>query len=451
MRYLPLTHDDRRQMLAKIGVSSVDDLFCDVPSAARRDGPIAGLSNHMPEYEVEQALANMAAKNLSPATCPTFLGAGAYRHHIPASVDQLLLRGEFLTSYTPYQPEVSQGTLQFLFEFQTQICMLTGMEVANASMYDGSTAAAEAVAMANRITGRKRVVLSGNLHPHYAETIATQGDLTEFTVVQSTPKPQTADDLLALLDAETSCAVVQNPDLFGSIHDYSVLADACHKLGILMIVVVTEVLSLGAIRSPGAMGADIVVGEGQGLGIPLSFGGPYCGFFATREKHIRQMPGRLCGQTVDAEGKRGFVLTLSTREQHIRRDKATSNICTSSVLCALGFTMHLSLLGELGLKQLANLNHAHACLLVDKLNAIQGCKVMNETFFNEFTLQLPVNAAAVVDRLASRPQPVMAGVPLSRLYPRQKTMENLLLVACTEMNDEGQMNALATALREVTL
>ena len=447
MRYLPLAKSDRDAMLAKIGVGSVDDLFRDVPASARLTQPIKGLSNHLPEYEVDRIVSAMAAKNLPTSACPSFLGAGAYRHHVPASVDQLLLRGEFLTSYTPYQPEVSQGTLQYLFEFQTQVAMLTQMDVANASMYDGATAAAEAVMMANRVTKRTRAVVSGNLHPHYRDTIATMANTTGFTVEVASVSPSAPEKLEALIDDKTSCVIVQNPDFFGRLNDFSSLAAACQAKGALLIVTVAEIVSLGLITPPGAMGADIVVAEGQGIGNGLNFGGPYLGLFACKEKYMRQMPGRLCGQTVDAGGKRGFVLTLSAREQHIRREKATSNICTNSGLCALAFTMHLSMLGEKGLTQLAEINHAKACQLAERLATVKGCQVVNDNFFNEFTVQLPKPAAEVVDALAKRN--ILAGVPVSRLYPAEKQLQNLLLVAVSELTSDDDMAALVQALGEV--
>jgi len=442
MRYLPLNDADRQAMLKAIGVTSVDDLFRDVPAAARLEAPVRGLPLHQAEFAVERHIGELAARNVAAGSCPFFLGAGAYRHHVPASVDQLLLRGEFLTSYTPYQPEVSQGTLQYLFEFQTQVAMLTGMEIANASMYDGPTACAEAVMMANRVTGRKRAILSDSLHPHYAEVTETMARMTGFGVGATSP-----DALAESIDDTVSCVVAQNPDMFGTLRDLAALAEACYAKGALLVVVVTEVVSLGLVTSPGAMGADIVVAEGQSLGNGLNFGGPYLGLFATREKFVRQMPGRVCGQTLDADGKRGFVLTLSTREQHIRREKATSNICTNSGLCALGFTMHLSLLGEAGLVALAELNHAKACQLAAKIATIPDCRIMNDSFFNEFTVILPKPAALVVDELAKRP--LLAGVPVSRLYPQRPDLENLLLVAVTELTTEADMDALVEGLRGI--
>jgi glycine dehydrogenase subunit 1 len=331
MRYLPLTANDRAEMLAAIGVDSIDALFDDVPETARLAGPV-DLPRAMGEIEVERLVSRMAARNVAAGSVPFFIGGGIYRHHIPAAVDHLIQRGEFLTSYTPYQPEISQGTLQCLFEFQTQVALLTGMEVANASLYDGATACAEAVMMANRVTGRRRAILSGGLHPHYREVCGTYARFVGFEV--SAEEPLGGEDLPRPVDRDTSCVVVQNPDFFGEVRDYSGLAHICRHAGALLVVVVTEILSLGAIRPPGEMGADIVVAEGQSLGNALNFGGPHVGVFATRNKFVRQMPGRLVGQTLDADGRRGWVLTLSTREQHIRRERATSNICTNSGLCA---------------------------------------------------------------------------------------------------------------------
>ena len=444
MRYLPLTDADRSLMLKRIGVDSVDDLFVDVPASARLPGPLPGLPNHLPEFEVERIIGGLAAKNLTAGSCPSFLGAGAYRHHVPASVDQLLLRGEFLTSYTPYQPEVSQGTLQSLFEFQTQVALLTGMEVANASMYDGATACVEAVMMANRITRREKALMSGGLHPHYREVVQTMAHCTGFTVEALPPDITRYEELAESIDGETSCVVVQNPDFFGRLRDFSELADVCHSKGVLLVVVVTEVVSLGLVNPPGAMGADIVVAEGQGIGNGLGFGGPHVGLFACKEKHIRQMPGRLCGQTVDADGRRGYVLTLSTREQHIRREKATSNICTNSGLCALAFTMHLSLLGEQGLTRLAELNHALATKFADLIAQVPGCRVVNQSFFNEFTVELPIPAVELVEKMLA--VPILSGVPVSRFYPDNPELKNLLLVAVTELNTIHEMEVFKNAI-----
>lgn len=447
MRYLPLTPEDRTEMLGVIGVSSIDALFADVPQAARLDGPV-NLPRRATELEVERAFARMAKKNIAASETAFFVGAGAYKHHIPASVDHLIQRSEFLTAYTPYQPEISQGTLQTLFEFQTQVARLTGMDVANASMYDGSTACAEAVLMAARVTKRSRAVLSGNLHPHYAEATRTLARYMNIDVAADAPVPGGLDDVISQIDEETACVVVQNPDVFGGIHDLRPIAEAAHAKGALLIAVFTEIVSLGLIESPGAMGADIVVGEGQSIGVGLQFGGPYVGLFACRndKNFIRNMPGRLAGETVDADGRRGFVLTLSTREQHIRRDRATSNICTNSGLMALAFTIHMTLLGEKGLKHLAALNHERAVELADGLAAVPGVTVETGAFFNEFTVKLPKNAAEVTEALIAKG--VLAGVPASRLWSGAG-LDDRLIIAATETNTDADIALFASALKEV--
>jgi glycine cleavage system P protein (glycine dehydrogenase) subunit 1 len=444
MRYLPLTPSDRQQMLATIGVGSIDDLFADVPVAARREG-LVDLPLAQGEIEVERALSRMAATNTAAGSVPFFIGGGVYRHHVPASVDHLIQRGEFLTSYTPYQPEISQGTLQALFEFQTQVALLTGMEVANASLYDGATACAEAVAMAHRITRRAKAILSGGLHPHYREVCETYAQFSGLEVQALKPTPGLADPID--IDGETACVVVQYPDFFGELRDCSALAARCHRAGALLIVVVTEIVSLGAVKSPGEMGADIVAAEGQSIGNALNFGGPHVGLFAAREQHVRQMPGRLVGQTTDADGKRGWVLTLSTREQHIRREKATSNICTNAGLCALAFTIHLSLLGEAGLTRLARLNHVAASNLAERLSAVPGVSLLNDSFFNEFSIRLPGPAAQAVDALAEKG--VLGGIPASRFYPERDDLADVLVVAATETVTADDIDAYGRALAEV--
>jgi glycine dehydrogenase subunit 1 len=449
MRYLPLAESDRSEMLRVVGARSIEDLFVDVPEAARLDGTIEGLADHASELSVERQLSALARRNLAAGDAPFFLGCGAYRHHIPASVDHLIQRGEFLTSYTPYQPEIAQGTLQALFEFQTQVARLYGCDVANASMYDGSTACWEAIGMARRITRRTRAILSDGLHPHYISVARTMARFTGDVLDCALPKLAPATDaerLLAAIDGETSCVVVQYPDILGRIADLSPIADKAHANGALLIVVVTEPVALGLIRAPGEMGADIVVGEGQSIGVGLNFGGPYVGLFACKEKFVRQMPGRLCGETVDAEGQRGFVLTLSTREQHIRREKATSNICTNSGLCALAFTIHMTLLGEKGLRQLAELNHAKAVAAAGRLAQVPGVELVSEAFFNEFTLRLSREARPVVRAMADRG--VLGGVSLGRLYPGADALQNGLVVAVTETVSGDDVEALAAALEE---
>ncbi|MEP9376614.1 aminomethyl-transferring glycine dehydrogenase subunit GcvPA [Aquabacter sp. CN5-332] len=445
MRYLPLTPDDRVEMLARIGTASVDDLFADIPKDKRLTA-LPDLPLRKGELDVERTLARLAARNVPAGSVPFFVGAGAYRHHVPASVDHLIQRSEFLTSYTPYQPEIAQGTLQYLFEFQTQVAELTGMEVANASMYDGSTAAAEGVLMAHRLTKRDKAVLAGNLHPHYRETIATVCAHANQPLVVLPPAPGGDDDVLSSIDETVSCVVVQTPDVFGHLVDLKPIAEKAHAAGALLVAVFTEAVSLGLIEPPGAQGADIVVGEGQSIGNALNFGGPYVGLFATRQKFVRQMPGRLAGETLDAEGRRGFVLTLSTREQHIRREKATSNICTNSGLCALAFTIHLSLLGEAGLTRLARINHAAACDLADRLAALDGVSMLNESFFNEFTIRVKGDAAEVIERLAEKG--ILGGVPYSRLAPKAG-LDDLILVAATETTTADDRAAYAAALKEV--
>ncbi|MBR9826405.1 MAG: aminomethyl-transferring glycine dehydrogenase subunit GcvPA [Alphaproteobacteria bacterium] len=446
MRYLPHTETDRKAMLDAIGVASIDDLFTDVPEAARQDGLI-DLPRKQTELSVERAMFAMASKNISASSAPFFVGAGAYKHHIPSTVDHLIQRSEFLTAYTPYQPEISQGTLQTLFEFQTQVAQLTGMDVANASMYDGSTACAEAVMMAARVTKRNKAVMAGSVHPHYVEATKTLAKYSEVDVVRTEPGLGGLDAVAELIADDVACIVVQTPDVFGQLHDLRSISEAAHAKGVLVIAVFTEAVALGLVEAPGAMGADIAVGEGQSIGVGLNFGGPYVGLFACKDdrRFIRQMPGRLAGETVDADGRRGFVLTLSTREQHIRRDKATSNICTNSGLCALAWTIHMTLLGEKGLKQLAQINHETACDLADALDEIDGVEVLNDAFFNEFALRLPKNAAEVVDDLAK--VGVLGGVPASRLFPGQ--FDDVLLVAATETNTEEDIAIFAKALKGV--
>ena len=428
MRYLPHTSQTRETMMSDIGISEINELFVDIPQKFLSDFS-KDLPTHMGEFEVSRHLNKLANNNIAAGQTTSFLGAGAYRHHIPATVDALIQRGEFLTSYTPYQPEISQGTLQAVFEFQTQVSLLTGMDISNASMYDGSTACAEAVLMAGRITKRNNVILSGGLHPFYCDVVETLAKFTQLNIEKSNPAAPIKGhhDTKALenrIDEKTACVVVQYPDFFGLIRDFSILADHCNKEGALLVVVFTEPVALAALKSPGEMGADIVVGEGQSLGVGLNFGGPYVGLFATKTKYLRQTPGRIAGETVDVNGNRGWVLTLNAREQHIRREKATSNICTNSGLCALAFSIHLSLLGEEGLRRLATLNHESAISTATQLETLKGVEVLNEGYFNEFTVKLPSPAAPLVETLAQKN--ILAGVPVTRLYPGREDFENLM-------------------------
>jgi glycine dehydrogenase subunit 1 len=446
MRYLPLNNNDRSAILSVIGVHSIDDLFQDVPEAARLKS-LVDLPMHQSEAAVERHMSRLSAKSVSASSVPFFCGAGAYKHHIPATVDHLIQRSEFLTAYTPYQPEISQGTLQALFEFQTQVALLTGMEVANASMYDGSTACAEAVVMAHRVArGKKpKAVLAPGLHPHYAAATQTLASTLSIQIDELAPEMGRDMDVLDRIDDDTSCVVVQSPNVFGEIVDLAPIAEKAHAHKALLIAVFTEPVALAAITPPGEQGADIVVGEGQGLGVGLNFGGPHVGLFACTKKLVRQMPGRVCGETVDANGERGFVLTLSTREQHIRREKATSNICTNSGLCCLAFTIHMSLLGDAGLKRMATLNHENACHMADIIDGIDGADVLNDTFFNEFTVKLSKPAAEVVEALADKG--ILGGVPFSRISGGAH--EDLLLVCTTEVVYDEDMHAFGETLAEV--
>ncbi len=443
MRYLPLSDTDRSAMLRKIGAVDIDALFSDVPAdKLLKSHP--DLPRHQTELQVERHLSRLAAMNVPASSVPFFVGAGAYKHHVPATVDHLIQRSEFLTSYTPYQPEIAQGTLQYLFEFQTQVARLTGMEVANSSMYDGSTGCGEAVLMAHRVTRRKKAILSGGLHPHYRAVVETISEMASDVVVALKPDVRADEDIIAAIDAETSCVVVQSPDVFGNLRDISAIAAACSKQGALLIAVVTEIMSLGAVTPPGEMGADIVVAEGQSIGNGLNFGGPYVGLFAAKQKYVRQMPGRLCGETVDADGARGFVLTLSTREQHNRRDKATSNNCTKSGLSCLAFTIHMTLLGQKGLTELAAVNHANACDLAERLTGVKGIEVLTGSFFNEFTVRVQGDAADIVEKLAAKG--ILAGVPVSRLIPHAG-LDDLIIIASTEVNTDEDRAALVAALK----
>lgn len=422
MRYLPQTKENRAAMLATIGVDSVDDLFRDIPASAFVKGKV-DLPDHQGELEIERQLAAYANENKPATSGPFFLGAGCYYHHIPSTVDYIIQRSEFLTAYTPYQPEIAQGTLKAIYEYQSFIALLTGQEVANASLYDGATAMAEAALMAMRVTKRTNIVYGSEIHPHYKEVLQTY--LTH----------NGTGEIVDNADDKTACIIVQSPDFFGNVHAYDTFRKQCDETGALLVVVINEIVSLGLLPAPAD--ADIVCGEAQSIGLPMSFGGPQLGFFACKEKYIRQMPGRLCGETVDAQGRKGYVLTLSTREQHIRREKATSNICTNQGLCALAFTVHMALLGEDGFKTLARLNHERAQALEEELSKIKGVSVVNDTYFNEFVVQLPqgTDATALVEQLAS--QGMTAGYALDH---------GRILVAATEMTTDADLRALREVL-----
>ncbi len=432
-------------MLQHIGVESAEELFESVPRDLRLARPLntpAALS----EIELIGRFNELAKRNPA-ASRPTFLGAGAYSHYVPTTVDHIISRSEFFTSYTPYQPEISQGTLQAIFEFQTLVCQLTGMEVANASMYDGSTALAEAVLMAERVTRRSKVIACGSIHPEYLEVVSTYvqhaGIRLERAGFESDTGLVTMGAVAESIDNQTGALVVQSPNFFGCIEDVSALSQKAHANGALLIVVITEAISLGVLKPPGACGADIVVAEGQSFGVPLSFGGPYLGLFATREKYARQIPGRLVGEAFDKQGRRGFVLTLATREQHIRREKATSNICTNQGLIALAATVYLETMGRKGLQEVAYQNIQKATYAANRISEIKGFSIpYNAPRFNEFVVRGPVNAVRLISYLASECN-VNAGLPLTRYYPDRP---NDFLVCVTETNSRADIDNLVNGL-----
>jgi glycine dehydrogenase subunit 1 len=446
MSYLSLSTKDKAEMLARTGVGSVDDLFCCIPEAVRLKRPL-DLPAAQSEIELVRTIDAIGRKNAGTGYV-SFLGGGAYEHFIPAVVDYLSSRGEFVSPYTPYQPEVSQGTLQSIFEFQTLVCLLTGLDLANASLYDGSTGTAEAVLMAQRVTNRNKVVLARSLHPQYREVVATYIKNLGLEAVEVGFGPDGRIDkagLGRLIDDKTAAVVCQSPNFLGVVEDVQALSDAAHAVKALSVVVVAEALSLGLLEAPGRLGADIVTGEAQSLGIPVSFGGPYLGFMACRKEFLRQMPGRITGQTVDKDGRRGFVLTLSTREQHIRRERATSNICTNQALCALRATMFMETLGKQGLRELAWQNAHKAAYAADVLGAVPGVKRrFTGPVFNEFVAELPKPWAAVDAGL--RAKGIIGGYGLEPAYPELK---NAVLVAVTELRTKDEIDLLARALREV--
>jgi len=446
--YTPHTDADREAMLRTIGVKKIADLFQDVPAAHRF--PELALPPAMTEMEILAELQALAWANDTARELICFLGAGAYNHYIPAAVDAILRRGEFYTAYTPYQPEISQGTLQAIFEYQSLIAGLTGMDVCNASHYDGATAVAEAVNMAHHNFRGKRpkVVLSPAVHPQYRETVRTYTQDSDLVLVgdqgevDPTANPEA---LLPLLDDTTGLVVVQYPDFFGRVFDYTSLAKAVHQAGGLLSVAVNP-LALGLLKPPGEFGADIVTGEGQPLGIPLSYGGPYLGLFATRQEYVRRMAGRLVGETVDNRGQRAYVLTLTAREQHIRRERATSNICTNQGLMVLAATVYLSLLGKQGLRQVAELCYHKAHYAAQRIASLRGYNLWSkEPFFNEFAVRCPRPAEETNDFLLD--QGILGGYSLGRDYPG---FEKVMLLAVTEMNSKEDIDTLVDVLAEVS-
>jgi len=444
MTYIPHTDAERFEMLQAIGVSKMEDLFRDVPEKVRF--PELRLPTAVTEMEVMQELQQLANANAHAGEFACFLGAGAYHHYIPATVDYVISRGEFYTAYTPYQPEISQGTLQAMFEYQSMMCALTGMEVSNASHYDGATALAEGVMMAVAVSRgeRRKAILSPKVHPQYREVVRTYTQGMGLTITGDENPEADLPDLLKLLDDQTAAFVIQNPNFLGQIEDIQGLADQVHAAGALLIVIANPI-SLGLLTPPGRYGADIVCGEGQPLGIPLSFGGPYLGYFTARKSLVRQMAGRLVGETVDADDRRGYVLTLSTREQHIRREKATSNICTNQGLTALAAAVYLSTLGKCGLRQVAELNYHKAHYAADQIDALRGFVVdKSKPFFNEFIVKCPKSVATINAHLLNE-HGILGGYDLGRDYPHLK---NHMLIAVTEMNTRDQIDELTQALQE---
>jgi glycine dehydrogenase subunit 1 len=447
VRYLPHTPKEIQEMLKTIGVRDLEDLFSTIPEPLRLKRPL-DLPDALSEIELRNHLRNISRKNAHGEDWSVFLGGGSYSHYIPSAVSYLISRGEFLTAYTPYQPEVSQGTLQAIFEYQTMVSEILGMEVSNASHYDGSTGTAEAVLMALSITGRKKVLVARSLHPEYREVLRTYLQKEDFLIEEI---PFTAEGMIdrgslqKKIDSETACLVVGYPNFFGLVEDLPDVVQKIHAAGGLFITSTAEPLSLGLFKSPGEMGADIAVAEGQSFGNTMSFGGPGLGFFATKKDYVRAIPGRLVGETVDAEGKRGFVLTLATREQHIRRERATSNICTNVALCALAATVTLALWGKIGFQRLAQMNFDRAEDLKERLTSLAGIHSrFSGTTFNEFVIRTPRNPSSLIEELLK--EKIIAGVPLNRWYPE---LEDCLQVTVTEMNTEEQVAKLINGLKKV--
>lgn len=442
MNYIPLTDADRQAMLQAIGVSSIAELFDDVPVSKRF--PTLNLPPELSEQELQQHMGELAGRNDDMTEYDTFLGAGAYNHYIPPTVMHTIMRGEFYTAYTPYQPEISQGTLTAIFEYQTMVCQLTGMEVANASMYDGSTALAEAALMAARTTRRDKLVLAQTIHPEYREVAYTYSqalDLPITTVPYTRSGRIDLDALKKTVDNETACVAVQYPNFLGVIEDLAPIVEIAHAAGALVIVN-ADPISLGLLKAPGEFDVDIVVAEGQSISLPPYFGGPYLGIFATQMKYVRQLPGRVIGQTTDHDGRRAFVMTLQAREQHIRREKATSNICTNEALVALAATVYLASMGKHGLKRAAELSYHRAHYAAAELAKLPGCSLAFEgPFFKEFALRLPRPFAEINQKLLGKR--IIGGYDLSKAYPE---LPNTALLAVTEMNSRSQIDRLVAEL-----
>ncbi len=443
MPYIPHSDTDRKAMLERIGVGSVADLFQDVPERVRF--PNLDLPAALSEMGARWELESLAEANLTAGEASCFLGAGAYHHFVPAVVDALVSRGEFYSSYTPYQAEVSQGTLQSIFEYQTMICELTGMDVSNASHYDGATSTAEAVITAINVhrMRRKKAVISRFVHPEYREVIRAYTQGLDMTILDTAGEPE---DIRGALDEETACLIVQYPDFLGRIEDLSPLAAAAEAVGALFVVV-ADPTALGLLRPPGEFGADLVTGEGQGLGLGLNFGGPYLGFFAARQKYVRKIAGRLVGQTVDTNGERGFVMTLTTREQHIRRERAISNICTNQGLMALAATVYMAALGKCGLRTVAELCYHKAHYGAAQIDGLDGFSVVRDKpFFKEFVVRCPMPVAEINEQLL-RGYVIIGGYDLGEEYPE---LEDHMLLCVTEMNPRQEIDLLVSALKEVT-
>jgi glycine dehydrogenase subunit 1 len=448
MRYIPNSPEERDEMLKVVGLNSTNELFRSIPQNVQLNRQLE-VTEPLAEVEVISAMDKLAEKNIASRKT-SFLGAGAYAHYSPTVVDHLIQRSEFFTSYTPYQPEVTQGTLQYIFEFQTLVCQLTGMDVANASMYDGSTAMAEAFLMAQRVTRRDKVFIADTVHPEYlavAKTYTQHGDLTIETVRFDQELGRILADDLNKLDDKTAALVVQSPNFFGCIEDLKSLADKAHAVGALLIVVVTEAISFGLLKSPGACDADIVVAEGQSFGVPLSYGGPYVGLFACKEKYVRNMPGRLAGIAYDKNGNRGFVLTLATREQHIRREKATSNICTNQGLIALAATIYMETMGRRGLQEVAMQNAQKTAYAAKRISEIEGFSLpFSAPRFNEFVIRAPKSAEKILSKL-SQEKSIIGGLALSRYYGDHR---NDFLVCVTELNSKEQIDNLVESLKTIS-